>query len=68
MFKRTGSPAKIERVAFDLKTAEEIYCPSCKSYAGLRSGGTYKQAGRKAEIPIVGFMAKCPKCESSFNV
>lgn len=68
MFKRTGSPAQVEKVAFDLKTAEEIYCPNCKAYAGLRSGGTYKQAGRKAEIPLAGFQAKCPKCESSFNV
>jgi Zn finger protein HypA/HybF involved in hydrogenase expression len=68
MFKRTGAPTKIEKVAFDLKTAKEIFCPSCQAYVGLTSGGTYKQAGKKAEIPLSGFQAKCPKCESSFNV
>lgn len=68
MFKRIGSPSDVKKVAFDLKTAEDVVCPNCKAYTGLRSGGTYKQAGRKAEIPLAGFQAKCPKCESSFNV
>ena len=68
MFKRTGSPEKIEKVAFDLKNAVEVFCPKCQSYTGLKSGGTYKHAGRKAEIPLSGFMAKCQKCEHAFNV
>lgn len=69
MFNRTGAPAKIDKViAFDIKTAEEIFCPGCKAYVGLRSGGTYKSAGKKPEIPMDGFSAKCPKCRSSFNV
>ena len=71
MFKRVGSPSKIEKViAFDLKTAKEIFCPNpdCKSYVGLSSGGTYKQAGGKPEILVDGFQAKCPKCKGSFNV
>lgn len=70
MFKRIGTPIKIEKVvAFDAKTAEEISCPECKAHAGLRSAGTYKGEGKKsAEIPLNGFKAKCPKCEASFNV
>lgn len=68
MFKRSGSPEKIKKVAFELKNAEEIYCPKCKAYTGLRSGGTYKSAGQKPEITLNGFQAKCPKCSESFNV
>jgi len=69
MFKRIGAPAKIEKViSFDIKNAKEIFCPNCRAYVGLCSGGTYKYAGRKPEIPLDGFQAMCPKCKSSFNV
>jgi ribosomal protein S27AE len=70
MFKRIGTPTKIEKVvAFDVKSAEEISCPKCSASVGLRSAGTFKGEGKKtAEIPLSGFQAKCPKCAESFNV
>jgi hypothetical protein len=69
MFKRTGAPTKIEKVlAFDVKSAEGISCPKCNASVGLRSAGTFKRDGKKAEIPLAGFQAKCPKCGESCNV
>lgn len=68
MFKRTGSPAKInEVISFDLKTATEVLCPKCSAYCGFRSGSLSKRPGKGPEIVVGNKSFSCGKCGENFN-
>jgi hypothetical protein len=69
MFKRNGSPAKIDEViSFDLTKAQEISCPKCKAYMGLKTGRAFKAVGSKPRVVASGFSSACPKCGESIHV
>lgn len=67
MFKRTGSPQKVEPIVFDLKTAKEVSCPKCNSYCGFKSGKLSKKAGKGPEIVVGEMPYNCTKCGENFN-
>lgn len=69
MFKRTGSPAKVEALKFEVKGAQNILCPKCGAIVGIKSSANMvKIAGQNPVIATNGFKAKCPQCGECFDV
>ena len=59
MFKRKGSPVKIDVVEYDENNETDFSCPICNHKIGKQSNGITKVASKK----VIGRVsAKCPKC------
>ena len=61
MFKRIGSPAGIEVVAFDDKTAIDVNCKHCGCVAGRKNNSFVRFAGSTVVV-VSPEMFMCPKC------